>query len=290
MTQMNERSVLCTAASEGVECVAEATMTRPVPLCDEHRVEVALSVTPEVLAASLRTIRSGLTSTSMSPDERRAMVAGARPLNIRKHVGGVHGPVVYFIENGQRIKIGYSTNLRSRYQALSLQEKDVQLLLQGGPTLERAFHASFAKARIDATEWFEPVPALTEYITRKQAELSELMARSRSQPDRPKAAESSPAVSLLSDAILPPGPTYMDGKTIELKYRALWDALGECGTAGAVATELAAMELPGFISESNVRKTLRIWESRGYVVSVKDGRSGRFTRVDVLKSQHVREV
>lgn len=80
-----------------------------------------------------------------------------------------------------------------------------------------------------------------------------------------------------------------DAKVIDPRHLALWDALGQYGASGAVAAELAAMQLPGFISESSVRKTLRGWKSQGYVASAQDNRSERYSRVDVLGIQHLRE-
>ena len=57
---MDEYSVLCTAADEGVECATEAVMVRPVPLCEQHRIQVALLVVPDALATLLRQARTDL--------------------------------------------------------------------------------------------------------------------------------------------------------------------------------------------------------------------------------------
>lgn len=72
---------------------------------------------------------------------------------------------------------------------------------------------------------------------------------------------------------------------IELKHLALWNLLGEYGADGAFAMDLAAKQLDGFTSESNVRLRLRAWADRGFVESVKDGRADRFWRVDVADAQ-----
>lgn len=69
---------------------------------------------------------------------------------------------------------------------------------------------------------------------------------------------------------------------IELKHLALWNLLGEYGAAGTTAMELAAKQLDGFTSESNVRKQLRAWDARGFITSVKDGRAERWWRIDVV--------
>lgn len=69
---------------------------------------------------------------------------------------------------------------------------------------------------------------------------------------------------------------------IEMKHLALWNLLGEYGADGTTAMELAAKQLDGFTSESNVRKQLRAWDARGFITSVKDGRAERWWRIDVV--------
>jgi hypothetical protein len=75
-------------------------------------------------------------------------------------------------------------------------------------------------------------------------------------------------------------PKYPDNEPIEAKHQALWDLLGKYGADGALATELVTYELKDFTSESNVRKQMKTWVARGYVVAEKDGRADRFARAD----------
>ncbi|HXF03438.1 MAG TPA: GIY-YIG nuclease family protein [Arthrobacter sp.] len=171
----------CIAIDQGIECVAEATMTSPVPLCDGHQIQVALLVVPDILTAALRHAGSDLKPAPLPSEERSAVVAGARPKPVGAHMGGSHGPVVYFADTGARIKIGTSTNLRKRIRSLSLQEKDVVLLLQGGLMLERALHDTFAKERIDSTEWFAKSERLMKFIEGKRGELG---VQPKQQPQR----------------------------------------------------------------------------------------------------------
>jgi hypothetical protein len=65
-----------------------------------------------------------------------------------------HEPAVYFLRNGQRVKIGTTTNLGERVRHLSLRPEDVLLVLPGGETEERAFHDQFRDLRLNGTEWF----------------------------------------------------------------------------------------------------------------------------------------
>lgn len=77
---------------------------------------------------------------------------------------GKHAPLVYFIRNGNRIKIGTSTELKRRIRTLALRADNVALLLDGDRRLERQLHKQFADLRIGDTEWFAYEAPLTDYI------------------------------------------------------------------------------------------------------------------------------
>jgi hypothetical protein len=77
---------------------------------------------------------------------------------------GKHAPLVYFIRNGNRIKIGTSTELKRRIRTLALRAENVALLLQGDRRLERQLHNQFADLRIGNTEWFAYEAPLTDYV------------------------------------------------------------------------------------------------------------------------------
>ena len=76
----------------------------------------------------------------------------------------VHPELVYFIRNGSRVKIGWTTNLKSRLSSLSLPADAVALTIPGGPDTEKMMHRRFAAARVARTEWFEAVPELEAFI------------------------------------------------------------------------------------------------------------------------------
>jgi len=76
---------------------------------------------------------------------------GYRPLNIPNRK---HGHVVYFILNGNRVKIGTTTNLRNRVRTLALKPRNVIACVPGNRQREDEMHAMFSKLRIDGTEWF----------------------------------------------------------------------------------------------------------------------------------------
>jgi hypothetical protein len=89
----------------------------------------------------------------------------------------VHETVVYFIRNGGRVKIGWTTNLRSRLASLSLPASAVALLVPGGPAEETMLHGRFAAARVGRTEWFEAADAIEDYIAGHQPEPGTVAAR-----------------------------------------------------------------------------------------------------------------
>ncbi|WP_241833369.1 GIY-YIG nuclease family protein [Streptomyces caatingaensis] len=78
-----------------------------------------------------------------------------------------HPSLVYFIRNGNRVKIGTTTDLRRRIRTLALRPEHVVLIERGGRELEREFHERFAKYRDGKTEWFRDVGALSEYIAER---------------------------------------------------------------------------------------------------------------------------
>lgn len=79
-----------------------------------------------------------------------------------------HAPVVYFIRNGNRVKIGTTQNLKGRASGLSLRVKDIVRVEHGGVNHERDLHVRFAAQRIGNTEWFELRGAVADHIARRE--------------------------------------------------------------------------------------------------------------------------
>lgn len=80
-----------------------------------------------------------------------------------------HKPLVYFLRNGNRIKIGTTTQLKQRIRRLSLRPENVVLLLDGGQRLERELHDKFASQRVGNTEWFTYQDAVLAYVDAENA-------------------------------------------------------------------------------------------------------------------------
>jgi hypothetical protein len=81
---------------------------------------------------------------------------------------GKHASRVYFIRNGNRIKIGVTTNLRRRVRSLALRPGHLALIEIGGRGEERAHHERF---REGDTEWFRDAGELTQYIEMRTEEI-----------------------------------------------------------------------------------------------------------------------
>jgi T5orf172 domain len=62
--------------------------------------------------------------------------------------GQSHAPVVYFARVGEYIKIGTTTNLKSRMRSIYVPLEDVLALIPGGREVERVYHEKFAVSRV----------------------------------------------------------------------------------------------------------------------------------------------
>lgn len=83
-----------------------------------------------------------------------------------------HAPLVYFIRNGNRLKIGTSTEVKRRIRTLALRAENIVLLLDGGKPLESQMHDRFKDLRIGNTEWFAYEGALVDYVQTETARLT----------------------------------------------------------------------------------------------------------------------
>ncbi|MFI9176127.1 GIY-YIG nuclease family protein [Streptomyces lincolnensis] len=156
----------CTVSTAAGPCPGPVTLTRPTPLCDQHKLEVALAVVPELLAGALVEVRAQqYDGTRPLPEAAAHIVASAAPAALPE--ADQHSTLVYFLANGGRVKIGHTRGLYARIRALSLREDAVLLLLHGGPSLERALHQKFQPHRIGTSEWFELTPTIVRFIAGK---------------------------------------------------------------------------------------------------------------------------
>ena len=84
---------------------------------------------------------------------------------------GDGGPaVVYYVQIGDYIKIGYTTRLRSRLRDLRIDAQSLLAIEPGSPDLERERHKQFTKDRISRRENFHPSTELMTHISRLKQE------------------------------------------------------------------------------------------------------------------------
>lgn len=164
---MTDLSVRCAANNHGAPCDQSPTATEPVALCTSHRMQVAALIVPEMMQAAMRDGHRG--PRAVSPTTRR-LIELAAPVTPK--LNGHHESCVYLISNGNRVKIGMTTKLGRRLEALQVQASDVQLLLLGGRELESALHEYFADFRLGATEWFERSATIESFIRSKREKAS----------------------------------------------------------------------------------------------------------------------
>lgn len=152
---MAERISHCLGMDGDNSCAEDVTTTIPVPLCTRHRVQVARSVTPEMLASE-----GDLTSVAVA---------------VQPDFSGPHDPRVYFVVNGDMVKIGLTTNLKNRLHRLGHPRGSVALLLNGGRSLEASLHHRFADFRVPDSEWFRRTAEINDYVVAKLGALPEPM-------------------------------------------------------------------------------------------------------------------
>jgi len=74
------------------------------------------------------------------------------------------GSVVYFIRDGDLIKIGYTGDLKTRRRTFTSDLTAILAILPGGQELEGEMHERFAASLAKGKEWFRPTPDLIEYV------------------------------------------------------------------------------------------------------------------------------
>lgn len=132
------------------DCNADPNPELSAPLCMDH----AKMLTVQVML---------LTNTSVKTSSKR--MAGTA--NVKKFTDPYsedaksRNGLIYFAQFGDRIKIGFSTDVTGRMK--SIPHDKVLALIPGSFASERALHKKFDAIRITG-EWFANDPRLTSYI------------------------------------------------------------------------------------------------------------------------------
>lgn len=135
-------------------CGRDATEGHRLDVCADCGWEIAQRYAERILA-----------------DERRRREA-ERPLRVqraRERRGDGEGGLVYYVQIGDSIKIGYTTRLRTRLSDLRVSATALLAFEPGPPELERERHRDFASDRIGRREDFHPSRALLAHIDRMKA-------------------------------------------------------------------------------------------------------------------------
>lgn len=199
----------------------------------------------------------------MDESEDRLMIRAAKTLDPSSpEVEGA--PVVYFVTNGERVKIGHSARIRQRVGSLSLRYSNVRLLLSGSLTLERALHRHFNKVRVGTTEWFDLAGPVQAFIDAR------LQGLPPAGLDAPVAASAPAPVAVA----VPPQPDvlYPDGTFVLSNH---WPALYAVLVSMGSATKDELRDNGPYDSRDTVRRALDTWCRHG-VLSRPDGRTTRY--------------
>ncbi|MEU3346397.1 GIY-YIG nuclease family protein [Streptomyces sp. NPDC006700] len=101
---------------------------------------------------------------SLRPSYHWSEGAELRRIALPPVLPAAHPYVVYFIRNGNRVKIGTTKSLAARLNQFGLSRSQVAVVVEGDYVLEDALHVQFSEYRVDETEWFRLVPSLLAFI------------------------------------------------------------------------------------------------------------------------------
>lgn len=79
---------------------------------------------------------------------------------------------VYFLSDGEFIKIGFATDWQARIKGLQVANPRTLtplLVLEGSHRFERQLHQLFKAHRVKG-EWFRPSPEIAEYVSDHEAD------------------------------------------------------------------------------------------------------------------------
>jgi hypothetical protein len=138
------------------------------PICETHLRQAGMAW----LADNIELVRevTGVASQEIMFDRVRRDTEFRRPareaLLAQQAAEREAGAIVYYLRIGDRIKIGFTTNLKQRLSNLRLDPGCVLATEPGGREVEWARHQDFADERYGRREDFAPSDRLIEHIER----------------------------------------------------------------------------------------------------------------------------
>lgn len=151
------------------ECRTVATTKEPLRFCLDHQEQAAILLARTAGEARVRELQEDLTRSPQTWARKYDSAVAALPragYGLRDHqttTTGYHSPLVYFARRERLIKIGWTSRLPQRMQALGARPLAVE---PGDYVRERQIHQRFAHLLADAVgrEWFHPGPDLIAYM------------------------------------------------------------------------------------------------------------------------------
>lgn len=145
----------CTAQKESGEfCDAPSMPDVPFPICFRHAAQIYRFLRGAIDGASQSDNSLEIISDMFEERNKRVLAEAA-----------LQQGLVYYVQIGEHVKIGFTTNLRGR---LAQYPPNRRLLATepGFEDVERQRHAEFSQYRYMGREWFEPGPDLLAHINR----------------------------------------------------------------------------------------------------------------------------
>lgn len=139
------------------DCRTLAATKEPLSFCPDHMEQAATLLAHTAGTVKVRELETGLSQSLSTWTRKYGYSIQPVPQNTR------HASVVYFARRELLIKIGTTTNLRNRMEALHAQALATE---PGDLVRERQLHHRFKHLRASgrSREWFYPEPDLIAYI------------------------------------------------------------------------------------------------------------------------------
>lgn len=143
----------CTAQKDsGAFCDQPSLPGAPFPICLEHAAKIMAflnEMTPSALEDRVAAMGQAVRQDRIGATERR------------RRAPDVY--VVYYLQVGDVIKIGYTANLPTRLRSYPPNSR-LLAYESGGPSLEAQRHMEFAEDLVAGREWFTPSARLLAHI------------------------------------------------------------------------------------------------------------------------------
>lgn len=151
---------------DGATCARAVGEDAPVPLCEWHVAVVVEWSQRSTGVTDLLPSPCRLCGSRLGVGYPSGWLCAICEWRVGEWPDGLSEPprvdVVYYLRNGDRIKIGTSSNPRRRIA--QIWHEEVLAFEKGGRPLEQRRHRQFADDRLGTSEWFRASPEVNEHI------------------------------------------------------------------------------------------------------------------------------